>query len=136
MKSDPAIALSGISQGSVLGSILFVIYINDLPEVVKCGTYLFLDDTKIFRQITTKEGAFQLQSDINSLEQWSQKWLLTFHPKKCHVLTLEKFYNITHTEKYILHRQEQKDLGVIRDAELKLDEHISVKVKKANAIVG
>ena len=49
MKSDPAIALSGISQGSVLGSILFVIYINDLPEVVKCGTYLFADDTKTFR---------------------------------------------------------------------------------------
>ena len=106
MKSDPAIALSGISQGSVLGSILFVIYINDLPEVVKCGTYLFLDDTKIFRQITTKEGAFQLQSDINSLEQWSQKWLLTFQPKKCHVMRLRKFYNITYTEKYTFHREE------------------------------
>ena len=130
IKSDPAIALSGISQGSVLGSILFVIYINDLLEVVKCGTYLFLDDTKIFRQVTTKEGAFQLQSDINSLEQWSQKWLLTFHLKKCHVLTLEKFYNITHTEKYTLHRQEQKDLGVIRNAELKLDEQ-----SKRNSLV-
>ena len=130
MKSDPAIALSGISQGSVLGSILFVIYINDLPEVVKCGTYLFVDDTKIFRQITTKEGAFQLQSDINSLEQWSQKWLLTFRPKKCHVLTLGKFYNITHTEKCILHRQVQKDLGVIRDAELKL-----VEQSKRNSLV-
>ena len=88
MKSDPATVLSGIPQGNVLGPILFVIYINDLPEVVKCGTYLFADDTKIFRQITTKEDALQLQSDINSLEQWSQKWLLTFHPKKCHVLTL------------------------------------------------
>ena len=61
---------------------------------------------------------------------------------KCHVLTLGKFYNITHTEKYALHRQklgqvfEQKDLGVILDAELKIDEHISVKGKKANAIAG
>ena len=61
---------------------------------------------------------------------------------KCHVLTLGKFYNITHTEKYALHRQkleqvfEQKDLGGILDAELKIDEHISVKVKKANAIAG
>ena len=142
MKSDPATVLSGIPQGSVLGPILFVIYINDLPEVVKCGTYLFADDTKIFRQITTKEDALQLQSDINSLEQWSQKWLLTFHPKKYHVLTLGKFYNITHTEKYTLHRQELehvfelKGLGVILDAELKFDEHISVKVKKANAIAG
>ena len=62
MKSDPTTVLSGIPQGSVLGPILFIIYINDLPEVVKCGTYLFADDTNIFRQITTKEDALQLQS--------------------------------------------------------------------------
>ena len=72
MKSDPATVLSGIPQGSVLGPILFVIYINNLPEVVKCGAYHFADDTKIFRQITIKEDTLQLQSDINSLEQWSQ----------------------------------------------------------------
>ena len=106
MKSDPATVLSGIPQGSVLGPILFVMYVNDLPEVVKCGTYLFADDTKIFQQITTKEDPLLLLSDINSLEQWSQKWLVTFHPKKCHALTLGKFYTITHTEKYTLHRQE------------------------------
>ena len=55
VKPDPA------TQGSVLGSILFVIYINDLPEVLKRGTYLFAAETKIFRQITTKEEALQLQ---------------------------------------------------------------------------
>ena len=65
-----------------------------------------------------------------------------FSPKKHHVLTLGKFYNITHTEKYTLHRQElehvfeQKNLGVIVDAELKIDGHISVKVKKASKIAG
>ena len=48
MKSDPATVLSGIAQGSVLGPILFVIYINDLPEFVKCSAYLFADDTKTF----------------------------------------------------------------------------------------
>ena len=135
MTSDPATVLSGIPQGSVLGPILFVIHINDLPEVVKCGTYLFADDTKILRQIATKEVEVQLQSDINSLEQWSQKWLLTFHPKKCHFLTLGRFFNITNTKKYTLHRQElehvfeQKDLGVIPDAEFKF-------VKKSNTIAG
>ena len=113
-----------------------------LPEVVKCGNYLFADDTKIFRQITTNEDVLLLQSDINSLEQRSQKWLLTFHPKKRHIMTLGKFYNIAHTQKYTLHRQElehvfeQKDLGIILYAELKFDEHISVKVKKVSAIAG
>ena len=61
IKSDPATVSSGIPQGSILGPILFVIYINDLSEVVKCGTYLFADDTKVFRQVTTKEDALQLQ---------------------------------------------------------------------------
>ena len=95
-----------------------------LPEVVKCGTYLFADDTKIFRQITTKEDALLLQSDINSFEQWSQKWLLTFHLRKRHIMKLGKFYSIALTEKYTLHRLElehvleQKYLGVIFDAEL------------------
>ena len=91
IKSDPAAVLSGIHQGSVLGPILFVIYINDLPEVMKCGTYVFADDTKIFRQTTTSEDVLQLLSDINSLEQRFRKWLLTFHLKKCHVLISENF---------------------------------------------
>ena len=59
---------------------------------MKCGTYILADDTKIF--ITTKEDAFQLQSDINSLELWSQKWPLTFHTKKCHVLTWKSFITL------------------------------------------
>ena len=140
MKSDPATVFSGIPEGSILGPILLVIYINDLPEVVKCGTYLFADDTKIFRHKTTKEDALQLQSDINSLAQWSQNWRLIFRPKKYHVLMLGKFCNVKYTEKYTLHRQElehvfeQKDLGIILDTELKFDEHITVKVKKENAI--
>ena len=92
MKSDPATVVNGIPQSSVLEPILFV------------GTYLFADDTQIFWQITTKEDSLQLESDINSMQQWSQKWLLLFHPEKCHILTFGKFYNITHTEKYTLHR--------------------------------
>ena len=76
MKSDPATVLSGIPQNSVLGPTLFVIYRNELHDL-----HLFIDDTKIFRQITTKEDALQLQSNINSLEKWSPKWRVTFHPK-------------------------------------------------------
>ena len=63
---------SGISRGSVLEPMIFVIYINNLSNVV---------DTKIFRPITRREDALQLQLDKNSLESWSKKWFLTFHPE-------------------------------------------------------
>ena len=108
VKSIPLAILSGITRGSVMGPILFVIYIiNNLPKLVKCDAYVFADDSKILRQITTKQDGLQLQSDINSLKEWPQKWLLTFHPKNSHVLTLAEFYNISHTEKYTLHHEKK-----------------------------
>ena len=141
-ESESAPVLSGIPQGSVLGPLLFVIYINDLPDVINSDSLLFADDTKVFRKITSKEDALRLQSDIDSLQLWSNKWLLRFHPDKCHVLTLGKFENIRYTKRYNMsnheleHVFEEKDLGVIFDSELKFEEHISAKVKKANAMVG
>ena len=62
-KSEETAVLSGIPQGSVLGPLLFVVYINDLPESVKSNIFLFADDTKILKQITSKEDALGLQSD-------------------------------------------------------------------------
>ena len=94
MKSDPATVLSGILKRSVLGPILFVIYINDLSEVGKCATYLFADDTKIFLQITTKEYVLQTQPAISSLEQWSKKWLLIFNTKNVMSWNWEKFIQL------------------------------------------
>ena len=74
---------SGIPQSSVLGPILFVIYINDLPEAVESEAYLFADDTKIFRVINSLDDQHILQNDLVKLENWSDKWLLKFHPEKC-----------------------------------------------------
>ena len=76
---------SGIPQGSVLGPLLFVIYINDLPEVINGGSiaFLFADDTKMFRGIKSGTDVETLQSDIINIVQWSNIWLLKFHPDKC-----------------------------------------------------
>ena len=141
-ESPPAPVISGIPQGSVVGPLLFVIYINDLPDNVNSFVYLFADDTKLMRKIKSDEDAKALQRDLNELEEWSNKWLLRFNPDKCHVLTIGKFENIRHTERYKLygneleHVFEEKDLGVHIDSELRFDEHVSIKVNKVNAMVG
>lgn len=142
VKSYLASVLSGIPQGSVLGPILFVIYINDLPDVVNSNTFLFADDTKLFSCIKSYEDSINLQQDITALENWSKKWLLTFHPSKCHVLTLGKHQNIVHAHPYQLngqildHVDEEKDLGVIINENLKFETHIAKKINIANSMVG
>lgn len=134
--------LSGIPQGSVLGPILFVIYINDILENINADGLLFADDTKIFKTIMSREDALSLQTDIDLLEQWSRTWLLTFNPDKCHILTLGKFENIRYSHRYSIYGNEmehvfsEKDLGVVIDSALSFEDHISEKIKKANSIMG
>ena len=141
-ESESAPVISGIPQGSVLGPILFIIYINDLLKNVKSEGLLYADDTKIFHHIATRKDALNLQADIDSLENWSRLWLLTFHPDKCHVLTTGKFEKIMHTHRYSVygkeleHVFEEKDLGVIVDSDLNFEQHILSKVNKANSIMG
>ena len=88
--SDFQQVTSGIPQGSVLRPILFVIYINNLPDKLESDCYMFADDTKIFRQIASTSDNEILQSDVKKLEDWSDTWLLRFHPDKCKVVTAGK----------------------------------------------
>lgn len=132
---------SGIPQGSVLGPLLFVIYINDLPEVVDDHTFVFLfaDDTKLFRQINSAKDIHTLNSDIRKLIDWSDKWLLRFHPDKCIAMNLGRDF-LTEDRIYDMNGQElkktdcEKDLGVFIDRDLKFDKHIAACVSKANKI--
>ena len=141
-KSSAGRVTSGIPQGTVLGPLLFVVYINDILENVTSDGFLFADDTKLFRAITSKEDALHLQSDIDTLEKWSEKWGMEFNREKCHVLTLGKFENTKHTHRYELGGEEiehvftEKDLGITVDSELTYEEHIFNKIRIANAIVG
>ena len=88
--SEWAPITSGMPQGSVLGPILFVLYVNDLPDNLKSECYMFADDTKVLKNLSSKEDNLVLQKDILELENWSKRWLLRFHPEKCKVLAIGK----------------------------------------------
>ncbi len=126
---------SGIPQGSVLGPLLFVIFINDLPDTVKSEVFLFADDTKIYKTIENVNDQAILQSDLDQLNQWSDKWLLRFHPAKCKHMHIGKHIENSHTYKLSSTELEtisqEKDIGVVIDHDHEFDCHISEKAKKA-----
>ena len=72
---------SGVPQGSVIGPILFLIYINDLPEEVKAKVRLFADDTIVHMTMTSENDAASLQQDLDRLASWEKKWQMQFHPQ-------------------------------------------------------
>ena len=141
-KSNIGIVISGIPQGTVLGPLLFVIYINDLLDSIESNGFLFADDAKLLREITCQADSLNLQNDIKILEEWSKDCFLQFHPDKCHILTLGKFENINYTHRYTVYDKEiehvavEKDLGITMDSELTFSDHITEKVNKANSLVG
>ena len=130
---------SGIPQGSVLGPTMFIIFINDLPDIVESQAYLFADDTKIYRTITTEEDKNTLQEDLERLTEWSNTWLLKFHPQKCKHLHIGTKNPDPDFEYELMGNklekvQEEKDIGVAVDEKLKFEKHICDKVKKANSM--
>ena len=141
--SNTANVTSGIPQGSVLGPVLFVMYINDMPSEVHNPIRLFADDTKIYTVSDTAESTLSLQEDLENLQNWSNRWLLNFHPEKCHVLKLgrkksdaEYKMNGKNGEVILEESVYEKDLGVLIDNKLGFSEHVAHITKKANRIVG
>ena len=69
----------------MLGPILLVLYINDLPSCIRSNVFMFADDTKVFNVIKDENDVQILQADLENLATWSSKWLLRFHPDKINV---------------------------------------------------
>ena len=89
--TDCASVSSGVPQGSVLGPILFLAYINDLPEQVRSRVRLFADDTAMYLCISSLSEANILQEDLLKLEKWEKDWDMNFNPAKCQVLHVTRF---------------------------------------------
>ena len=132
---------SGIPQGSVLGPILFVIFINDLPNSVSSTTYLFADDTKLYRNIKVEDDRTILQEDLDSLFDWSAQWLLKFHPDKCKVLKIRNKRKVVDNRSYTMKTYEgsvtsleivegEKDIGVNVDSHLTFEKHMATQIYK------
>ena len=128
-----SIVKSGIPQGSVLGPTLFVLFVNDMPDVCRSMCQLFADDAKIFRSVCTTDDIIKLQDDLNKLTEWSAKWQLPFNIGKCKSLHIGR-NNQHHIYEMNGHKldqvQEEKDLGVLIDDELKFHKQTSAVIKK------
>ena len=86
--SDWSAVSSGVPQGTVLGQVLFLLYINDLPNSISSTVKLFADDSVVYRQIQRVEDHSILQQDLFNLEQWASLWQMNFAPSKCYTLSV------------------------------------------------
>ena len=127
----------------MLGPLLFIIYINDLPEVVQSYIAIFADDTKLYRPIITPDDSNVLQSDLDLLDEWYKVWLMNFNYTKCKHLSfghnsLSRQYTMGSVAE--LHQictvDEENDLGIMFSCNFKFRSHIHKMVKKANKVLG
>ena len=144
--SDWAEVKAGVPQGSVLGPLLFLVYINDLPDGLKSNAKLFADDTSIFSVVNDANVSYnQLNSDLLQINSWAFQWKMLFNPDP----------NKSATEVIFSHRREQyphlsvkfnnslvvsqastKHLGMILDSKLDFNFHLNEKIALANKGIG
>lgn len=137
--SDWIDVTSGVPQGSVLGPLLFIVYINDLPDCVQSQVKIFADDTKLYAKVDQVSSIELLQADIDQVKAWSSDWLMPFNQDKCVVLHIGNNnplhrYQISDTS--LEATDTERDLGVIVDSDLKFRQQAATSVSKANRVLG
>ena len=141
--SDPVPVLYGVPQGSVLGPILFLIFINDLTDNIKSSVRLFADDCVLYRNIHSLQDCLILQKDLDSLGLWEADWQMKFNVAKCHSMRVTRHYShkqIIHD--YTLHQQtlenvqSAKYLGITITEKMDWGQHISDISSKATKTLG
>ena len=141
--SDPVPVLSGVPQGSVLGPVLFLIFINDLPDNIRSSVRLFADDCVLYRNIKSPIDCQILQDDLNSLSQWEIDWQMKFNVAKCHSMRVTRHLPDKQILiDYTLHQQKleqvqsAKYLGLTITDNLDWGQHVSEISCKATKTMG
>ena len=143
VRSEEREVLSGVPQGTVLGPLLFLLHINDLPSVVHPDTRcrLFADDCLLYRAIDSISDQLQLQADLRALEQWAAQWGMRFNAAKCYIMTINRgrssssfFYQLCST--VLSSVTNEKYLGVLISQDLSWSHHIQGVVSKAKQKLG
>ncbi len=134
---------SGVPQGSILGPLLFLLFVNDMPEVLSDNTKisLFADDAKLYHKIENITDSLTLQRDLNNLINWSKIWKLKFNASKCKILAINNtnpllMFNYSMNSVALSHVDSFNDLGLTINSTLNWTDHISNKISKANSIMG
>ncbi|MCG8034813.1 MAG: hypothetical protein JAZ03_21935, partial [Candidatus Thiodiazotropha taylori] len=136
-ESPSAPVTSGVPQGSVLGPLLFLLYINDMPGKVASTSRLFADDSLLYRRIRTQQDASILQEDLRKLEKWETDWQMQFNPTKCETIRITRKRNPIKTT-YNIHGHDLatvtsgKYLGTTIHEKLLWNDHVDAVTKKAN----
>ena len=134
--------LSGVPQSTVLGPVLFSLYINDITTDIDSEIRLFADDCVCYREVKGTEDIVKLQEDIDRLGCWARKWSMRFQPLKCNIMQIttkrikkvNASYNLEGT---VLDNVENiKYLGVTITNDLKWNTHVSNICTKANTTLG
>ena len=139
--SDWTNVRSGMPQGTVLGPLLFLLYINDLPHGISSTVRLFADDCVMYHTIKTDSDAQTLQHDLDTLTKWQDNWQMTFNTDKCFTL------KVTHSKtpkqhKYRLSNSTLQEtsshtyLGVELSRDLRWTNHVNKTTAKANKVLG
>ena len=144
--SDWAHVEAGVPQGSVLGPLLFLIYINDITVNIKSNIRIFADDVSLFKVVDDITISYEdLQHDLNLISQWAEQWRLRFNPdltkQAVEVIFSTKIKPLNHpplicnnsTVKLV---DEHKQLGIILDKKLSFTSHIYSKLSIARKGIG
>jgi hypothetical protein len=137
--SNEATVDSGVPHETVLGPMLFLCHINDLPNSVKSSVRLFADDCLLYREINNENDNTTIQNDLKNLEKWASDWGMRFNAKKCYILISMKkksHHSYTLNNQILEQVPSNPYLGLQIVEDLKWKEHINNTCKKASSTLG